>query len=473
MKKIFILFAAIVVISCYGLDEADYATMAEMTINNPDEVINANAGEEVVFDPQITSEKRLPITYEWYIRIYDKGASSLSDSTLVSTLPDIRHTWRRLGSYHLRLKADNGETTIFKNYTLNINSGLDEGIVILSKDAQDANSLVFVKTRTPQEIADDEQEIFPDVISLINPSCRITGATDLFMSYYKENDIDYCPLFILTGDEDGSIWVFDRRTFALSRQLKMSEIISPDVKPVSVAGEIKVSKTLGSYILGSDGNMYRLDYYIYHVVLKTGDLNITKTYQGRYKADYSPFFYNAANVYAFSSGRLYTYGIPETETVMNMAVVASGGSKIVAITKEKTDATKIYLRYGSVTFGSKSVTALTVDPTTVCMDADAQLVVNSVNTDAYYNFNDKIYRWNFLSGVTFPSAAVITPPAGETIRLLNVNHERDKLYVLTYNATRSGKKGSLYIYKFSDHTLDKKYEGICDEPVAIRYKEKV
>ena len=47
----------------------------------------------------------------------------------------------------------------------------------------------------------------------------------------------------------------------------------------------------------------------------------------------------------------------------------------------------------------------------------------------------------------------------------------DLLYVATYNDSRSGeKKGSLYVYRFSDNTLVKSYEGICNRPVAVLYK---
>ena len=48
------------------------------------------------------------------------------------------------------------------------------------------------------------------------------------------------------------------------------------------------------------------------------------------------------------------------------------------------------------------------------------------------------------------------------------------LYVATYNPDRAGElKGSLYIFQFSDDTLVKKYEGICNDPVQVMYKYRI
>ncbi len=77
---------------------------------------------------------------------------------------------------------------------------------------------------------------------------------------------------------------------------------------------------------------------------------------------------------------------------------------------------------------------------------------------------------------------MITLPAGEQIRDIATNflgkdkgdNGEDLLYVATYNPSRAGeKKGSLYVYRFSDDSLVKSYEGVFWDPVSVIYKYRV
>lgn len=470
MKRIiFLALIAILMTSCYGLDNENFKTLAGMTIGSDVKVLNVNMGEELIFDPQISSDNNQPIIYEWSTQTFNAG--KVASTTLISTEPDIRYIFRKLGTYYLRLRADNGEKIIFNDYRVNVNSGFDEGIMILSNDNTDKSSVVFIKTRTQAEIAANEQEIFSDVISLINPSIDIRKATDFHTNYRTIGDITYCPLTITAADDEGSVYIFDRRTFALIKVLNMHEI-APAVKPLRIAGDYGAASAFAFYVLASDGYMYRYDAMIHKLIFKESGLNINRTYTGRYNNTYSPFFSSQTEMYAFNGGTVRTYGVDAGENVVNF-VQPYGAGKLTVITRNPADMTKIYLRAGNATFGSKTFVEKTVVPATLCLDESSQMVVNSVNTDVYYNFNDKVYRWNFLNNADFPTEPVTTLPVGEQIKLMGVNNTLDRLYVATYNSSRAGKKGSLYIYKFSDHTLDKKYEGICDNPVSIRYKERI
>ena len=78
--------------------------------------------------------------------------------------------------------------------------------------------------------------------------------------------------------------------------------------------------------------------------------------------------------------------------------------------------------------------------------------------------------------------AVITAAIqGETIVALATNiggrgartAGENLLYVLTYNPSRQGRKGSVYVYQFYDDTLVKAYEGVVDKPVAMLYKYRI
>ena len=114
------------------------------------------------------------------------------------------------------------------------------------------------------------------------------------------------------------------------------------------------------------------------------------------------------------------------------------------------------------------------------MDRNSKFVETLNANDVYYTYDNAIYRWT-LTGRPSTSPS-IKLPAGEQIKDIATNFKgkekgtegEDMLYVATYNPSRAGeRKGSLYIYRFSDETLVKSYEGMFNEPVSVIYKYRI
>lgn len=80
---------------------------------------------------------------------------------VVSTDPELKYAFRELGTFALRLKVDNGETTIFKFFILQIDTEFSEGITILSRDDAGKGRLSFMKTLTKEEISGGKVPTFP------------------------------------------------------------------------------------------------------------------------------------------------------------------------------------------------------------------------------------------------------------------------------------------------------------------------
>lgn len=137
-------------------------------------------------------ESELPVTYEWAYgkpKASDKDEYAMESIEVISDKADIRYTFNRIGTYLLRLKVDNGECIVYKYFTLNVNSGLDEGILILSNDAEGSGTLTFIKKRTEDEIAANEQEIYPDIFASINPDNPLKKGTSMYiLGLYLERD---------------------------------------------------------------------------------------------------------------------------------------------------------------------------------------------------------------------------------------------------------------------------------------------
>ncbi|MBQ9529424.1 MAG: hypothetical protein IJR73_03600, partial [Bacteroidales bacterium] len=117
------------------------------------------------------------------------------------------------------------------------------------------------------------------------------------------------------------------------------------------------------------------------------------------------------------------------------------------------------------------------------MDGSSIMINTKKSSDVYYSFGNAVYRWS-LSAPPATSPA-IRLPEGEQIVDMCVNYMgpyaakdgidpgEDLLYILTFNPSRSGKKGSLYIYRFSDDSLERSLEGICDNPQSVIYKYRI
>ena len=150
--------------ACYGIKDEDFPELSAITFSEVSNVIDVNIGEELVYtDLKVNSS--LPVTYEWsYGQRKQTGTQQdMASINVISDKADIRYTFNRVGTYILRLKADNGEDIQFKYFTLNVNSGMDEGVLVLCDDDV-KGTLTFIK-QLPENAGADEQEIFPDVFS--------------------------------------------------------------------------------------------------------------------------------------------------------------------------------------------------------------------------------------------------------------------------------------------------------------------
>ena len=110
--------------ACYGIKDEDFPELSAITFSEVSDVIDVNIGEELVYtDLKVNSS--LPVTYEWsYGQRKQTGTQQeMASITVISDKADIRYTFNRVGTYILRLKADNGEDIQFKYFTLNVNSG--------------------------------------------------------------------------------------------------------------------------------------------------------------------------------------------------------------------------------------------------------------------------------------------------------------------------------------------------------------
>ena len=480
MRKINICFLILLLLTgCYGVEEQELTPLAELTIGNPTDVINADLGIELVFDAQVSSANDQTVKYEWAYGTPNPSSSAVypikGDLKVISTDPNIRYTFTRVGNYIMRLKIDNGESIVFKFYTLNVNSGLDEGILILNTDDQDHSLLTFIKTRTPEEEEEGAQEIYEDIVGMINPGIEITKGVDLYIAN-KNSEGNYPDLVVSSADDKGSIISMDPRNFELKKVLKVEELY-PGVKCLNFAGFSSSASGRYTMMNGTDGAIYRYDLLTNDVALRTDsrNLGVEKAYYGTFDDDHYHFFYKESVIYAPSYAKIDSTSVANGSSltdykIVNMVFRRRGSRELWVITRRKSD-NNIVLHKMSSTFTQYAKRLDYAETEPMAMDENSEMITTRRSAQMYYNYDNKVYRWDYASRIpTIISKPAITPPAGEEITTLGRSYDENYLYVGTYNPARSGKKGSLYIYDFATQNLVKSYEGIVDKPVKILYK---
>lgn len=477
MKRLVLLaLAASLMASCYGLKDETFKTLEPITIGETSSVINVSLGEKLIYDKLVVSSK-LPVEYQW---AYGKRKSSseydMESMEVISSDPQVNYVFPKLGQYVLRLRLDNGEDIQYKYFTLNVNSGLDEGLLVLTDDA-----LTFIKRRNDDEIASGAREIWQDIFSTMNPDEKISGGTSLFLSSYSNGGISYNHLSISTSDSRGSIYDLDPKTMTLVSTIPMKE--ETGTWCCDFSGKQTAATGSYTFLRAADGRVFRYDLFtpfltertdVSRPVSRSKNIMYTSTSSTYVK---SVFYTESFLCQPATSGTTTTIEIPSSFRLVNLA--------------SDRDANKTYLLLRSVTSMSdysivsttgslaalKDVANFSAD--NLNMDEESRFCASLHSNDVYYSYADKVYRWSLISQPS--STPALTLPAGEQICDLATNFMGDSddttaetlLYVATWNPSRDGLGGSVYVFDIATDTLLTSYEGICDKPVKLLYKYRV
>ena len=488
--------------SCYGIPEEQYPELSPITILAPSDTINADIGVELHYEG-ITIESDLPVTCEWAYGAPEKNTTVEQHqfalrTILETTSPTIDHTFTKLGSYILRLKVDNGESIAYKYFRLNVNSGLDEGVAILSNDPEGNADITFVKTLTAEEKARGDQQLFH-----VEPVEGLRNGRGLYMSSYSitmtGSKQEIAGLVIATDDEDGTLYLFEPKSFELVKSDRMS---AWNTSFGEFSGQYGGAHDFGVFFNSEDGRVFRFDLILgYLSDISNFPEGLTRSYPAFNRSNANsatsiyPFFFNdkvIATRTSVSAG-VKTYQA-EGFRIVNLAAARtlSDVYGIYVILQSESDPSSYQIRRIYKT-SSGSGTWMTVQDeegntvpyhidfksSDLKMDSHSKVLNTKASNDVYYTYGNAIYRWSLSAPPATRPA--ISLPAGEEIRDIATNYMgpaasaadagEDLLYIVTYNPNRSGAhKGSLYIYRFADDSLVSAYEGICDDPVSVLYK---
>lgn len=477
---------SVLLLSCFGIDESGFTVLEPISFSEVGETIDVPLGESLVYDKlQVTSA--LPVQYQWAYGKRKNGAKTpweMETMEVISTDPQINYIFPKIGSYVLRLRVDNSQSIEYKYFTLNVNSGLDEGLLVLSDAEGGESDLTFIKRRSASEIADGDREIWEDVFSTMNGGARITGGTSMFLSAYSTGGISYNHLLIGTDDSEGNVYDINPKDLSLIAATPMRTQFGTSC--LDFSGKQTASTGSYTFMRGADGRVFRYDLFTPFITERT-DLVATAGPVYRSKN----IMYTTTQTYikaAYWSDRLICQ--PDNNGTTTLRPMPDGWS-IVAFASDR-DANRTYIlmredanpKSYNIKYTTASLSALKdvtefVSEDGVNMSGESLFCASMHSNDVYYSYKDCIWRWNLVSKP--PVKPTFTLPQGEQICDIATNFmvtddgtAETLLYVATWNPTREGaRKGSIFIYEIATDTLYKSYEGICGKPVKILYKYRI
>lgn len=462
-KYIAIAFLSLGLFSCYkDKSTADTHTLSEIEVSFPgitSATVNIEKNETLTIDPTILETGgQDPLTYEWQVN-YE----------VFSTDKKLVYVGQKLGSFPVRLKVTNKDGSTFKEFTLNVNSPYEEGLMVLGEDGSGVGTLAFMRTYTAEEISGGKVPGFVNnCFALNNPGLTLgKGVTDIVKRGQQ--------IFISSAD-DQKISLINTKTFELE-----SVITSPDFpgfKPFRL--NIPDNASTSSLVLSEDGKVYNLATKE-HLVLKNTvfsdgtDLAMKTNFIGGLNFT-SNYFWDNANSRLWN---LWYTSSSSKDTLAGQDLIQffATPQAVYVLTRDKVNPEKltrsVFGPYIQVYFGQpldylEKETFTNTSPT---LNVNSITVLSEKYNKLIYANGNSIYNW-YYSGTNIPAAPYINVDVPGTITSMSLGPDGDQLYVGVYNASAGGLKGSVLIYNADNGTLISKYEGVSDKPVKLFYKKK-
>lgn len=463
IKYFFLSSIILLASSCYK-DQSSLGNkpISEISILLPDisegQVVNREKNDLLTIDPEITqSGHDKSLTYEWQVN-YE----------VFSTDETLEFPCTQLGTYFIRLKVTNEDGSAFTNFTLNVNSPYEEGLMVLSEDEGGEGTLAFMRKYSQADLDAGKVESFVNnVFTLNNPGEKIgKRPTDIVK---RENQV-----FVSSAGE-GKIYLLNAKTFEVESTVSAPDI--PGFRPVRMNIPDGAFRTAS--ILCEEGKIYTLAM-LEHLVMTDAKFDqpvIEKTDFGFNFNDCFSYFWDNEHSRILQYSAYYPTSSLDEFAGQELVSFFYDGANLNVVTRDENDPSE----YTNTVFGNYVQNVSTQDldlkqKTTLNVSGTPELtplaptVVNTNLKKLLYASGSNVYSW-FYTGTTMQSTPFITIDNG-TITALAQDPDENLLYVGVYDAGASGLKGSIYIYNPDSGKLVEKYMNVTDKPVKIFYKQK-
>ncbi|TRX63309.1 PKD-like family lipoprotein [Carboxylicivirga sp. M1479] len=454
---------------------------------------NIGIGDYVTIDPQATqSFGDQELNYEWAL-IEDEELEVISEE------PVLNYQFIRLGSHHIRLKVTNNDGGIIQDYSVNVITPYQEGIIVLSTNEQGQSDLSFLKTLTPEEEAEGVVPSFETgVFSRINTNYTLSKAVD--MDFTEER-------ISISTQDNGSMWMLDSRTLTvISEEAFMNEI--PGFSPLKMVGRQNIREgQIGyrqwddNYVLSADGRVYGYSAGL-NEVFESVRLNNQVNYSIVHGYEYNIYFGQDKEPYY--SNRLYAVDI-ENDIVYYMGdagyvgynnsgpLFVNASIDIINILCKETSSTDgaLYVIGKGKEANSNQVFVVLLQPNNMSratgyytyeqaedlsITQATDLKYNLKYNRVYYFNGNRVYQWYATTNSNEPlptiDESILELDAGLEITSMEYSEDYTLMYLGVNNPALGEMSGCVYVYDIQSMDLLNKYEGIAYKPVSVYYKTK-
>ena len=481
-------------VACFS-DETTDATrpLSHITIESGiDSVYNIDKNDTLVIEPVITqSNKEKPLSYTWEIDLqpysHDKAFTFVGSS---------------LGKYNCRLIVENEDGKTFFPFVLYVNSPYEEGITVLSKDADGNSMLSFM-----QKPAAGEEASFTvgDCFAVNNPDMQFAaGAVDAVQC--GGNLIIACQ----GGGERGdlpTIYYLNEKTLVVENMFTVPEY--DDFKPTKLGVPNKAYAGTSYPIVCENGKVYDfsstesavakprklLSTYAQNCIVTSGssydillwdyDNNaLAQIYNG-----YGPFYcseeYNLKLEDEEFGNKNYFAGsnlVAMTKIQMTPAQKINSGDRqeFLIITQKipNTRSEVLYTDFWGYDYSKNEVTFNTAHTSQGMLikspvTATTPCVANKTFYSLLFADGNKVRRWNYNTSITTLGKAPVLLSVGSdnaVITAFEISSDHMKTYVAFYEPDQDGYNGSVWVFDTDKGTVLEKYDNICHQPVRMFYK---
>lgn len=471
--------------ACYDDDSTlpvEKITEIDITDTAKD-TMNLYLGDNISIDPQ-SSDTGEEVSWQWSMGTYRTNPVSGDVTTVfkeIATTRKLEYKTTELGHYFLRLVVSNRYGSTIKYYHIFVNSEFEEGYLILGKKENGKGSLAFMKTLTPEEVAQGMKPEFRQ-----NLFAYTNGGKEL-----GEGPVD-CDkiadkLYILCGREQ-KVYQIDAKSFQLIFEFDYHRYEGDFYPQDLISYDSPYCREI--YSTSPNGGVAKIqqaDLEIYSYTDLPQNIKFTRTYdRPNYSASKVIAFIDDVNsqIYAygvstgFQFGYFDCYGYFRDREIIQVFYDEDGNLIVYSIKEGKYLLTKIgssLTSIPSIMAGNPELDIISEKECTVhpaLLNRESVLEVNDPNSCLLFSNGNKVYKWAYNQS-EMPAQAFIPLPENEVVKCMNQSADQKQLYIATYNSSRQGLKGSLYIYDVdTGQIIGEPYEGIADEPVKVMYKVK-
>ncbi|WP_155897761.1 PKD domain protein [Bacteroides pyogenes] len=455
-------------------------------------VYNFNLGETCTIEPQIsyTGGDEKGLKYTWSIGPYEEGVKGKMEEA--GNKKVLTYKFPKGGTYYAHLVVTDGKVGQTADYQININRSFEQGYMIVSKDAEGKGNLSFIKTLTPEEVAEGKEPV-------IIQHCLEQMNEDI-----SEDNLLNCVLGSVTWPKPltrvivcmkDRCYFVDPNTLTIISEMKFTEVFpgfSADFFIPDAYSPYAYSKTMKKYVHLDLTYMFPYEY-SYYKGYPFEDFYLCKySSWGRIQnmtlfADYTEnkvatFNAYGGNNYFPSTGDLLI-GKTIISTFLGTEMNPANYATPVYILAQDETHILLYKNDKSSNMDPAKFTSQQLEKTGkwAVPPQGARFEPSPKYHRYFYHIGSRIYVFLSEGGFKLPEKERYAIDFGEDeeITFISTDAGKEKLFVGTFD--KRSRKGNFYIFNNADVSPDKQgsirpeevYKGCAERIINIIYKPRI